>query len=82
MWWPFHPIGFAIGGTWIMDQLWLTCFTGWLLKSVVLRYGGLKFYQRLRPAFLGLILGQFTCNGFWLIVDHFTGRTGNQIFWI
>ncbi|GBC95754.1 hypothetical protein HRbin16_01548 [bacterium HR16] len=34
------------------------------------------------PFFLGLIVGQYTCNGFWLIMDYLSGAKGNQIFWI
>jgi hypothetical protein len=82
VWWPFHPVGFCIGSIWMMDRLWFTAFLGWLAKAVVLRYGGLKTYRNIRPFFLGLILGQFTCSGLWLVVDQLTGSTGNRIFWI
>ncbi len=81
-WWPFHPLGFVIGTTWIMDELWLSCFIVWALKGALLRYGGLKGFHLMRPFFLGLILGQFTCNGIWLVIDALTGTRGNQIFWI
>lgn len=81
-WWPFHPLGFVIGTTWIMDELWLSCFIIWVLKGALLRYGGLTGFHLLRPFFLGLILGQFTCNGVWLVVDAITGARGNMIFWI
>ncbi|MFQ6099323.1 MAG: DUF6784 domain-containing protein, partial [Armatimonadota bacterium] len=81
-WWPFHPVGFAIGGVWIMDQMWFTCFLSWLAKAVILRYGSMKTFRAARPFFLGLILGQFTCNAVWLFIDHFTGHTDNRIFWI
>jgi hypothetical protein len=80
--WPLHPVGFCIGPVWIMDQLWFTCFLASVIKYVVLRLGGLRLFVALRPFFLGLILGQFTCNGFWLLVDAFTGKRGNAIFWI
>jgi hypothetical protein len=80
--WPIHPLGLAVGGVWMMDSMWFTCFLSWLLKSLILRYGGNRQYQRLRPVFLGLICGQFTINAAWIIVDHFTGKTGNIIFWI
>jgi len=80
--WPFHPLGFAIGSVWIMDPIWFTCLVAWALKSLILRYGGNKQYTFLRPAFLGLICGQFTINALWLIVDQITGKTGNMIFWI
>ena len=82
LWWPFHPIGFAIGPIWMMDQMWFTVFLAWIIKSSILRYGGLKLYRTLLPLFLGLILGQFVCNGTWLILDLITGHQGNQIFWI
>jgi hypothetical protein len=67
---------------WIMDQLWFMAFAAWVLKLIILRYGGLKLYGRARSIFLGLILGQFVANGLWLFIDHFAGTRGNQIFWI
>jgi hypothetical protein len=82
LWWPFHPIGFAIGPVWIMDHIWFTIFLAWLIKTIVVRYGGLKLFQKLRPLFLGLILGQFTCNGTWILIDAIAGGRGNRIFWI
>ena len=80
--WPLHPVGFAVGSVWIMDQIWMTCMLTWLLKAMILRWGGLRLYNILRPAFLGLVLGQFACNGIWLVIDALTGMKGNQIFWI
>ena len=82
VWWPFHPIGFAIGSTWIMNQLWLTCLIAWVLKGLIVHFGGLRAYNLFRPAFLGMILGQYTCNGLWLLVDGMAGTKGNVIFWI
>ena len=82
LWWPFHPIGFAIGPIWMMDQMWFTVFLAWIIKFAILKYGGLRLYRTLLPLFLGLILGQFVCNGTWLILDFITGHQGNQIFWI
>jgi len=82
LWWPFHPIGFVIGPVWIMDHIWFTIFLAWLIKGIVLKYGGRKLFQKLRPLFLGLILGQFTCNGVWVLIDAIAGGRGNRIFWI
>jgi hypothetical protein len=80
--WPLHPLGLAVGGVWMMDTIWFTCFLSWFLKTLILRYGGNRLYQGLRPAFLGLICGQFTINAAWLVVDQLTGKKGNIIFWI
>jgi hypothetical protein len=82
LWWPLHPIGFAVGTTWIMDQLWLSAFLAWGCKLLTVRYGGREFFRQARLFALGLILGQFTCNGAWLVLDAICGQRGNQIFWI
>ncbi len=82
LWWPLHPLGFAIGSVWLMDQQWLCAFIAWVLKVLILRYGGLRYYRLMRPAFLGLILGQFTVNIIWIAVDTFTGSRGHEVFFI
>ena len=79
--WPLHPLGYPVGPTWIMDHLWFNMFLAWLIKILVLKYGGTELYDKTRPFFLGLILGQLTPGGIFLIVDHFTGTVGNVIFW-
>ena len=80
--WPFHPIGFALGPVWIMNQIWFSAFLSWLMKSVLLRYGGYKVYIFLRPFFLGLMMGQYAINVLWLGLDALTGHTGVSLFWI
>ena len=58
-WWPFHPVGYAISGSWSMDQLWFAMFLGWLAKAAILRYGGAKAYRPAVPLFVGLVVGEF-----------------------
>ncbi len=82
MQWPFHPIGFCIGGTNAMAWVWFPCFLTWVVKSGILRYGGMKLYETARPIFLGLICGQYATNLVWLVIDWLSGHTGNVIFWI
>ena len=81
LWWPLHPLGYVIGPIWIMDHLWVNMFIAWLIKVLVLKYGGVRLYLKTRPFFMGMILGYFTPGGFYLIIDHFTGMTWNVIFW-
>ena len=81
LWWPLHPVGYPIGCVWLMDQMWFSIFLAWLIKAVALKYGGPVLYRRLRPFFLGMVLGQFVIAGTWLIIDYFTGMTDNSIFW-
>ncbi len=79
LWWPIHYIGFPIGDSWVMGWAWFSVFLGWLLKTIILKYGGIQTYRSLRPFFMGLILGQLTCGSIWMIIDLITGTTGNFI---
>lgn len=54
---PFHPIGWAIATIWTMICYWSTFLGVWIIKVMVLRYGGLKLYRQVVPFFLGLVLG-------------------------
>jgi hypothetical protein len=67
-WWPFHPIGFLIVGTFPSQHLWFSIFLGWLIKVLVVRFGGARFYTTCKPFFIGLIVGEGVAAGFWLIV--------------
>ncbi len=78
-WWPFHPIGFAVSASWVMNHLWMSIMCAWLIKVMVLNYGGASLYERTKPFFMGIILGQFVAAGFWLLVDSFTGVKYNHI---
>ena len=82
VWWPLHPLGYPISAVWLMEQVWFSIFLAWLLKLLVMKYGGPKLFRRSRPFFLGLILGQFSIAGIWLIIDFFSGMTDNVVFWI
>jgi hypothetical protein len=77
--WPLHYLGLPIGDTWVMSWVWLSIMLGWLFKAAILKYGGIRAYRAGRPFFLGLILGQITCAGVWMIVDACTGAVGNYI---
>ncbi|MCX8053336.1 MAG: hypothetical protein N3B12_05975, partial [Armatimonadetes bacterium] len=63
--WPFHPIGYAISGSWSMNLVWAPIMISWLLKVATLRFGGLRLYRTAVPFFLGLILGQMSVGCGW-----------------
>ncbi len=60
LWWPFHPVGYAVSSSWAMGLMWFPIFWAWLIKFIVLRVSGLKGYRHALPFFLGLVLGEFT----------------------
>ncbi|MFB3882924.1 MAG: DUF6785 family protein [Armatimonadota bacterium] len=60
LWWPVSPVGFLIASGWSTDRfVWSNALIGWALATLVRRYGGLRMYRTLRPAFLGLVLGGY-----------------------
>ena len=67
-WWPLYPLGYALWGSWTMIVFWFPILVAWLTKSLLLRYVGMKAYTRLRPLFLGLILGEFFMALLWATV--------------
>lgn len=77
LWWPFHPLGFPISA--VFGTMFFSVFLAWLLKTVVLRYGGPGLYLRTRPLFLGLILGQFVTAGVWYFIDYLNHSSGNAV---
>jgi len=68
MWWPLHPVGYAMAATLTMGKMWVPFSVAWVVKTLVLRYGGAKLYQRSLPFFLGLIVGDFFNGGLWTAV--------------
>jgi len=71
-WWPFHPVGYAVSGSWSMDQLWMCFFAAWLTKVLLLKYGGAKAYKPVVRLFMGVILGDFVIGSFWTILGVIT----------
>jgi len=59
---PLHPLGYAMvtayGG-----PLWGPFFIVWVVKTLVLRLGGMGMYRRLIPFFLGIVVGHFFTAG-------------------
>ena len=80
LWWPLYPLGFIIGGTVASSQIWFPVFLGWILKLAAIRFGGTPAYNRLKDIALGLIVGEFTSVGIWLIIDALTGTLDHKVF--
>jgi hypothetical protein len=58
LWWAISPFGFVVASSEnIAGQIWSSVLIGSVLATLIRRYGGLPVYRRLRPFFLGLILG-------------------------
>lgn len=68
-WWPFHPLGYAISGSWEMNLVWMPLLIAWLIKSAIIKWLGDRYYQKAAPIFMGLILGQFVVGSILNIVS-------------
>jgi hypothetical protein len=69
---PFHPLGFAMVTSY-GDPLWGPFLLVWIVKSLVLRVGGMRAYRRGIPFFLGIVLGHFFVAGLvwgWLSIRN------------
>jgi len=67
-WWPFHPVGYLAANVWGTQSWWCPMFIGWLVKTLVIRYGGLRLYQRTMPAAIGMILANQLIHFLWPVV--------------
>lgn len=69
LWWPFHPIGYLAASSYGAYRMWTPVFVTWVIKGILLRYGGLRAYRRALPFFLGLIVGEFSAGFLRTIID-------------
>ncbi|UCH33357.1 MAG: hypothetical protein JSV65_12325 [Armatimonadota bacterium] len=85
LWFPLHPLAYALANSWGVSQLWMPLLIGSSAKFLVFRAGGLSLYRKAVPFFLGLILGEITVGSLWTIIgvvigiptyDFWPGRYG------
>jgi len=65
LWWPFHPVGYGLSMNFGVEYFWSCILIAWLLKCLVLRYGGYRAYGRAIPLMFGVILGEYIVGAFW-----------------
>ena len=80
VWWPFHPAGYALALSYAMEYFWMPVFIAWLLKFLIIRYGGVKMYRAAVPFFLGLILGDYSMGSLWCIIGPILGIPTYKIY--
>lgn len=74
LWWSISPLGFAMADSHFMNiRIWSNAFVAWALVVVIRRFGGLPLYRKVRPAFLGMVLGHFVILGLRSLIDPLLG---------
>jgi hypothetical protein len=56
-WWPLHPYGLPMYVTWNTEITALSIFLVWLIKRIILRIGGMPYYEKAKPFFIGIPVG-------------------------
>ncbi|HEX8237511.1 MAG TPA: DUF6785 family protein [Abditibacteriaceae bacterium] len=79
LWFPLHPLGYAVAVSYPMFVFWLSAFIGWASKTLVTRFLGTDTARRLNAFFLGLIFGDVAMMLLWLVIDVWQGRTGHNL---
>ena len=80
LWWPFHPVGYALAVSYAMDYFWFAFFVSWVIKALIVRFGGMKAHNTAIPFFLGLILGDYVMGSLWAIYGPMTGLQTYKIY--
>ena len=57
-WWPVHPLGIGLAIGYPGSLAWGSFLLAWLIKALVMRYGGVALYRSLVPGAIGLIAGE------------------------
>lgn len=70
---PFHPVGYAVASSWGMSVLWMPMLIAWVVKLLLLRYGGLALYRRSLPLFYGVIVGECVSGSLWSLLGITAG---------
>ncbi len=64
-WWPLNPIGYVLSNNPTGEVFWFAYFCAWLIKTLIVRYGGIRLYRKTIPFALGIALGDMIIQGFW-----------------
>lgn len=72
--WLPHPLGLVMLVNPLMHAYWFSIFVGWLVKTIVTKYGSKDLYAKTRCIFLGLMFGELAMCALSMIVSWATGE--------
>ncbi len=55
--WPLHPVVLLIGTSYAGCQFCYSFLLGWMLKLLIVKYGGVQYYRRVQILMFGIIAG-------------------------
>jgi len=78
LWWPIHYIGFPIAESQPLRYWWFAIFLAWVIKGVILKFGGHNVYKKSVPFFLGMIMGNIS----WLVIENLLNFLFSQAVYV
>ena len=66
-WWPLHPVMFLVWTTWPIQMFGASFFLGWILKTVVTRFGGTRLYRQCKPMMIGVVAAELLAGLIFMI---------------
>lgn len=76
--WPLHPVALLFVGNWYAHRIGFSVLLGWLLKTLIVHYGGARTFRSSKALFLGLILGEVVAVVFWALVTAIVALRGHN----
>ncbi|MCC5806987.1 MAG: hypothetical protein JJU00_11730 [Opitutales bacterium] len=61
------------------STLWGGAFVAWLLKKMIVKYGGMTSYKRAKPFFVGLVVGSVVCVFTWNMIHLVCGIYARRV---
>lgn len=56
-WWPISPIGFVVAAGGPARHAFFPVLLAWLLKTILIRVGGVRLYHEVQPLMIGIMVG-------------------------
>lgn len=72
-WWPINPIGFVMSQNPFIVFVWPGFFVAWLIKVLVLRFAGHEVMKKIRPLFIGLVVGTAGVEAIFAVIGLIIG---------
>ena len=70
---PLHPVGYAFACSYAMEYIWNIMLVTWLIKTIVIHYGGLRLYRQSLPLFFGIVVGDAVTQVAWALISTALG---------
>ncbi len=69
-WWPISPIGFVVAAGGPARNAFFPVFLAWLLKTILIRVGGVRLYHAAQPLMIGIMVGYVLGAAVAILMDY------------